>query len=282
MNKLLKKHVETINDAQKQKLMMTDDGIIEAKRKILPPFNLNAKVQDAVYDKYMLMRKEDMENLYYKQLYKEINKNGEATQETRDSREYEWISVNLMETLVYEKKEYEAKKSGSADVEEEQQKFPHLKYRVQSCLFMGYLLKFYKMRDKEITNIEKEKKLEQEGGQEDENSQEATKEDISHVVKQNSKYLIMTSLRDRFSEATIDHRSKQGESKFRYVKNQVMKDKLICHIIVLMLMIKNYRFDAAWLANMLKVEITTLVKYLKETGCYPLLKGEGEEDPLPE
>jgi hypothetical protein len=47
------------------------------------------------------------------------------------------------------------------------------------------------------------------------------------------------------------------------VKSKRQKDKLICHIIVMMMTIMDYRLDVKWLTNALKMEFKQLVPYLK-------------------
>jgi len=46
-----------------------------------------------------------------------------------------------------------------------------------------------------------------------------------------------------------------------------MKDKLICHIIVLCLFIFGFKFDGALLAQCMKLEINKFITYVKECGC---------------
>jgi len=78
--------------------------------------------------------------------------------------------------------------------------------------------------------------------------------------------------------------AKSGSAnKFHYSRNKKMQDKLICHIIVLMLIIRDYQLDVKWLINALKLDLPKLSSYLRLASCFPEKKKkiavDGEEEP---
>ena len=51
------------------------------------------------------------------------------------------------------------------------------------------------------------------------------------------------------------------------VKSKNCKDKLICHIIVLLLIIKEFEIDSNDLVHQLKLEPKSITHYLREVNC---------------
>ncbi|KAL4444827.1 hypothetical protein ABPG74_016035 [Tetrahymena malaccensis] len=64
----------------------------------------------------------------------------------------------------------------------------------------------------------------------------------------------------------------QSGSGVFYQRSQALKDKLISYIIVLALMVFDYKFDAAPLASLLKIEPKRFLTYAKEAGCSVKIK----------
>jgi hypothetical protein len=74
----------------------TMESLIQAKREILPSFDLVAKKADDIYFKESIISKKELETIEYKRVYKKL-RNGESIE---DELEYEWLTIDLMKKLI--------------------------------------------------------------------------------------------------------------------------------------------------------------------------------------
>lgn len=181
--------------------------------------------------------------------FKELHRAVKGEKELTDEMYnlYERTSVFCMKYIVEEEKK--------------QDKLPHHKFRVRASIYMTYLIRFY--RCKNVITMDA-KEMEEHLG----------------IPKDISEHLLNT-----YAELTLA----KGESnkKFHYVRNKKMQDKLLCHIIVLMLIIRDYKIDVKWIISALKIDFTKLVTYLRMVSCFPKkvrkaeTEGEGDAEKEP-
>lgn len=139
-------------------------------------------------------------------------------------------------------------------------KLKHHKFRVRAAIFLTYLLRMYRYKDV-ITLSPKE--IEDDLG--------IPKDIVDHLLK---------------TYATLSYSKGDSKTKFHFVRSKKHKDKLICHIIVLLLIIREYHFDVKHLINALKIDFVKLVNYLRMVSCFPKktkkVVKEGEEEETPD
>lgn len=85
---------------------------------------------------------------------------------------------------------------------------------------------------------------------------------------------VAEKLLNTYAELTVA--KDDSHKKFHYVRNKKMQDKLICHIIVLMLIIRDYKIDVKWLIASMKIQFDKLIPYLRIVSWFPK-KSRNEE-----
>ena len=139
-------------------------------------------------------------------------------------------------------------------------KLKHHKFRVRAAIFLTYLLRLYRYKDV-ITLTPKE--IEDDLG--------IPKDIVDHLLE---------------NYATLSYGKGNTNNKFHYVRSKKHKDKLICHIVVLLLIIRDFSFDVKHLINALKIDFVKLVNYLRMISCFPKktrkVQNEDEDGESPE
>ena len=130
-------------------------------------------------------------------------------------------------------------------------KIKHHKFRVRAAIYMTYLLRFYR---------------------------------LGNVIRMNTKEIedncgipkdIGEKILNAYAELTVA--KDDSHKKFHYIRNKKMQDKLLCHIIVLLLIIRDYKIDVKWIISSLKIQFEKLVPYLRLISWFPKKSKQAEE-----
>lgn len=240
MNKILKQEVLTLMQDEENK-----DEVIDPES-VLPEYNPEAQSSDDLYNRYLIIPKEINDFIKFKELYKAAKAGEDLKKEFQRSNDravkidssakantndYHNLTIYSMKYLVEQEKSNE--------------KVQHLKFRVRASIYLTYLVKFYKF-PRIIKQTPKEV------------------EESSNIPKEITERLLNT-----YAEITTAQGEGKSKRKFHYSKTKKLQDKLLCHIIILMLMIYDYQIDVKWIINALKIEFAKLVKYLRTISCTP-------------
>jgi len=87
-----------------------------------------------------------------------------------------------------------------------------------------------------------------------------TLQELSSEMKMNIK--CVKSVVDKFYLINL----KDGDNA-KFVRNSMLIDKIMCHIIILALMIHNYEMNGTVLQTALKLDSKKFIKYCEEIGC---------------
>ena len=88
---------------------------------------------------------------------------------------------------------------------------------------------------------------------------------------------VLESFLERFTESSVKRDRGSGAERGKYLKSSTCKNRIVCHLVVLYLLIKGFRINATELARALKIDTDKLMPYLRECGCGRVRK-EGEEE----
>ena len=85
---------------------------------------------------------------------------------------------------------------------------------------------------------------------------------------------IFNNLLERFTEPAFEL-----DERVRYVKTPVLQHKLVFHIIVLCLILNDFKTDMSVLAKSMKIDNKQMFQYCREIGCnFPGIKNEYVDD----
>jgi len=132
-------------------------------------------------------------------------------------------------------------------------KIAHLKYKARGSIFLTYLLRFNRLGNVVKMN---EKEMEE--------NLRIPKDIASHLLN---------------TYATVSLAKGSSEKKFHHVRSKKLKDKLLSHIIVLMVLIRDYKIDVKILISALRIDFLPLVSFLRMISCFPKKSRNKKEEP---
>lgn len=124
-----------------------------------------------------------------------------------------------------------------------------IEHKLKYLIFLDYMIKFYAFNKIEFKSPD----------------------EISRILGIEMKFTNL--LLNKFCETFLSI-----DNTIRFKKTTVCRHRLICHILVLALSLKNFHFDVGILTKSLKLDLKGIYEYLKEIGCsFPDMKTEFDD-----
>lgn len=233
MNKILKHDVKKI---LKEDEKLGDELNLTYAKDVLPQHDIHTDVPSEVYERSSIIPKVIQEEIKFKALYDALKETDEIDQELFNT--YERMCVYEMRYLINEKNKF-----AQHSTKEKKVRPPHLRFRMRAVIYLTYLLRLYRSQYTiRMTQKELSEHL------------DIPVEILSHILSEYS---------------SINTGEGDGNKKFYYSRSKKLQDKLLCHIIVLLLIIRDYSFDIKHILKALNLEFPKLVAYLRMLSIFP-------------